>query len=364
MRVGIDGTPLLGTRSGVGRYVDRLMATLSVTQPRPELSLTAFTARGAGRLPTYPGVAIRHRPVPARLLQLSWMRSDVPPVEWLAGGCDVFHATNFVLPPTRRAAGVVMIHDLTWALHADTVTPAVERYRELVPRSVRRAAVVVCPAQATANDVTDYFDLEPSKVMVTPHGVDRSWLKTPRPDRDQLTRLGLPARYVVAVGTREPRKNLQLVVEAHALARRADPALVPPLVIVGAAGWGPELTPGPDVIMTGFVDDSTLRTAVAGADCLFSRLGTRASACRCSRRWAAAPLLSRAISPSIAKYAVPTPALFRSGMPADSRRSSSPPSSMDETKRPIASAASGRRSGPGSDARRATLEAYQKAATT
>ena len=268
MRVGIDGTPLLGTRSGVGRYVDRLMATLSVTQPRPELRLTAFTARGAGKLPTYPGVAIRHRPVPARLLQLSWMRSDVPPVEWLAGGCDVFHATNFVLPPTRRAAGVVMIHDLTWALHADTVTPAVERYRELVPRSVRRAAVVVCPAQATANDVTDYFDLEPSKVMVTPHGVDRSWLKTPRPDRDQLTRLGLPARYVIAVGTREPRKNLQVVVEAHALARRADPAVVPPLVIVGAAGWGPELTPGPDVTMTGFVDDSTLRAAVAGADCL------------------------------------------------------------------------------------------------
>jgi glycosyltransferase involved in cell wall biosynthesis len=268
VRVGVDGTPLLGRRTGVGRYVDGLLTALTRCPSRPDLRLTAFTARGAGHLPRYPGIPITHRPVPARLLQRLWTHSEVPPVEWLAGRCDVFHATNFVLPPTGRAAGVVMVHDLTYALHADTVTPAVRRYRTLVPRSVRRASIVVCPARSTANDVAHHFGLDPARVMVTPHGVDRSWLETPRPGHSQKARLGLPPRYVVAVGTREPRKNLHVVLAAHARARQSDSEVVPPLVIVGAAGWGPDVNTHDDVILTGYVDDPTLRTTVAGADCL------------------------------------------------------------------------------------------------
>ena len=268
MRVGIDGTPLLGQRTGVGRYVDRLLAAFALCESHPDFRLTAFTARGAGRLPRYPGIPITHRPVPARLLQRLWAHTEVPPVEWLAGRCEVFHATNFVLPPTARAAGVVMIHDLAYALHTDTVTPAVRRYRELVPRSVRRARVVLCPAQATANDVADHFGLNPERVVVTPHGVDPSWLTTTPPGPQQKAQLGLPARYVVAVGTREPRKNLPVLLEAHARARKNDPDVVPPLVIVGSTGWGQEVDPVDDVILTGYVDDPILRAIVAGADCL------------------------------------------------------------------------------------------------
>jgi glycosyltransferase involved in cell wall biosynthesis len=268
VRVGVDGTPLLGRRTGVGRYVDGLLTALARCQSHPDVRLTAFTVRGAGQLPRYPGIPVTHRPVPARLLQQLWTHTEVPPVEWLAGRCDVFHATNFVLPPTRRAAGVVMVHDLTYALHADTVTPAVRRYRTLVPRSVRRARVVVCPARATADDVSQYFGLDPARVVVTPHGVDRSWLEARPPGLDQRAQLGLPPRYVVAVGTREPRKNLHVVLAAHGQARQSDPDVVPPLVIVGAPGWGRDVTTNDDVVLTGYLGDAALRTTVAGADCL------------------------------------------------------------------------------------------------
>ena len=86
-------------------------------------------------------------------------------MEWLSGWADVFHTTNFVLPPTRRAAGVLMVHDLGFVRHPDTVSAASLRYRELVPRSVRRAAVVLTPTATTAAEVADHYGLDPRRVL-------------------------------------------------------------------------------------------------------------------------------------------------------------------------------------------------------
>lgn len=276
VRVSLDATPLLGRRTGVGRYVDRLVDAL-VCDDAPDrealhLSLVPFTLRGAGQLPDRPGVEVRHRPFPARALRALWSHTPVPPVELFTGRCDVFHATNFVLPPTRRAAGVVTIHDLTWALHPTTVTTDVLAYQQLVPASVRRAALVLCPAEATARDVAEYFDLPAERVRSTPLGVDPVWSQTPVPTTEQRARLGLPERYVVFVGAREPRKNVPVLLRAHEAARRAAPDLVPDLVFVGPPGWGSEEVPRadsrPTVRMAGYLDDDDLRLTVAGAECL------------------------------------------------------------------------------------------------
>jgi hypothetical protein len=157
VRVGIDATPLLGLRTGIGVYTERLLSELAAPDGDDEFVATAFTLRGAGRLgASLPGgVAARSRPVPARLLRALWARTEVPPVEWLCGRVDVFHATNFVLPPTRRAGGVVTVHDLSFLRYPETVTPASLRYRDLVPRSVRRAAVVCALTHAVAAEIAD-----------------------------------------------------------------------------------------------------------------------------------------------------------------------------------------------------------------
>ena len=118
--VGLDATPLLGPRTGVGRYVARLagaLATLAGPEPE-ELALVPFSLAGhpraAGRGPgRATQVRYGRRRAPARLLQAAWSRLPWPPVEW-AGPVEVFHGTNFVAPPTRRAATVVTVHDLTY----------------------------------------------------------------------------------------------------------------------------------------------------------------------------------------------------------------------------------------------------------
>jgi glycosyltransferase involved in cell wall biosynthesis len=269
-RVVIDGTPLLGTRTGVGRYTGHLLAALSAGPAGLELAATAFTWRGFSRLAgsVPPGVRTVGRKAPARLLHEAWARTEFPPVEVLTGRCDVVHATNFVLPPLHRARGVVTVHDLSYLHLPDTVTAASARYRELVPRSLRRAAVVICPSDAIAQEVSAEYGVP---TTATPLGVDPAWLSVERPTADWLRRRGLPERYLLFVGTVEPRKDLPTLLAAYRMLR-ADHRDCPPLVLAGPSGWGPALdlaglTPA-DVVQIGYLEEAVLRPVVAGATAL------------------------------------------------------------------------------------------------
>jgi glycosyltransferase involved in cell wall biosynthesis len=299
VRVGLDATPLLGPRTGVGRYVAGLagaLATLAGPEPE-ELALVPFTWRGTGDLPAAapsgPRVRVGRRRVPARLLQAAWSRLPWPPVEWLSGPVDVFHATNFTAPPTRRAATVVTIHDLTYLRYPEMVTDASARYRDLVPRALRRGAVVATPTAAVATEVADEYGLSPDRLVVTPLGVGDTWRQAAPPDPAWLATRGLPERYLLFVGNREPRKNLGTLLAAYRQLLASAPRVVgmetgptvgegigmttadttvPPLVLVGPPGWGEALdTAGlpPDAVRTpGYLPEPDLARVVAGAAAL------------------------------------------------------------------------------------------------
>ena len=305
MKVALDATPLLGPRTGVGRYVAGLAEALAgLAGPEPEsVALVPFSWRGTGDLaaaaPSGPRVRLGRRRAPARLLQAAWGRLPLPPVEWLSGQVDVFHATNFVAPPTRRAATVVTIHDLTYLRFPEMITDASARYRRLVPRALRRGAVVCTPTAAVASEVAAEYHLPPDRIVVTPLGVDPSWRQAAPPTPTWLATHGLPDRYLLFVGSREPRKNLTTLLSAYrellrgvggsietrpigvetgptategaGRTTRTAPT-VPPLVLVGPPGWGATLdTAGlpPDAIRTpGYLPQADLVQVVAGASAL------------------------------------------------------------------------------------------------
>ena len=272
MHVGIDGTPLLGQRTGIGRYTEHLLAALA---GRDDLTITAtaFTLRGAGGLRTAlpPTVSTRSLPVPARLLRAAWTRSEFPPVGILSGRCDVFHGTNFVLPPTGHAGGVVTIHDLAYLTTPDLVDDTSRRLRELVPRSLKRAAAVCTPSQAIAEVVLDTYGGAVPEVVVTPLGVEPEWLLIDRPDLPTRERLQLPDDYFLFVGTREPRKDLRTLLAAYQQFRAEWPVAdgpVPTLLLVGPDGWGPGQEPADGVQTRGYAPVDELRTIIAGARAL------------------------------------------------------------------------------------------------
>jgi glycosyltransferase involved in cell wall biosynthesis len=262
MRIALDGTPLLGRATGVGTYVRGLLGGLD------DLGFTVravpFTARGGRRPPGLPErTTWRHVPAPARVLQAAWARAAVPPVELFSGRVDVFHATNFVAPPALRAGSVVTVHDLTFVRHPEWVTPAVLRYRELVPRALRRGATVVTPTHAVAEELRAEYSVPEERLVVTPLGVDPAWSAAEPAGDEWLAHHGLPADFVLFVGTREPRKNLGTLLTAHARARATGP--VPDLVLVGPAGWGQEIATAEGVHVVEWLAAPELRRLVARA---------------------------------------------------------------------------------------------------
>ena len=277
-RVGLDATPLLGRRTGVGQYTAGLVRAFAAAPDAPELVLVPFTWRGAGGLstgggagagvPLGPRVRAGARRVPARALQAAWARAELPPVEWLAGRVDLFHATNFVAPPARRAAVTVTIHDLTYLRFPELVTAASARYRTLVPRSLARAAVVCTPTAAIAAEVAETYRLPADRLAVTPLGVDPAWLDATPPGPEWLDARGLPPRYLLFVGSMEPRKNLPALLAAYRELLAADRD-APPLVLAGPPGWGPALDaagiPADRLVTTGYLDRADLAAVTAGA---------------------------------------------------------------------------------------------------
>jgi glycosyltransferase involved in cell wall biosynthesis len=265
LRVGIDATPTLGRITGVGRYVTQLIDALA-TDESTQLRAAAFTLRSRGGLRALPPTVRRvHRPVPARLLNAAWLRGDRPSAEVVFGRVDVVHGTNYVLPPPRRAAGVVTVHDLTFLHHPEWVDAASLAYRELVPKAVRRASAVVTITHAVAAEIADAYDVEPDRLAVTHLGVDPEWFEpAQRP-------ASWPGEYILAVGSIEPRKGLDVLLAAYRdlIESGTD---VPPLVIVGPPGWGarPDFAalPSDRALLAGYLPHDELRGAVANASVL------------------------------------------------------------------------------------------------
>ena len=259
-RVLLDGTPLLGARTGIGRYTAALAEELA-SMSDVDVRAVAFTLRGWRKLRRVlpHGTRSRGVPAPARLLRRSWLRAPFPPIELFAGFTDVVHGTNFVLPPAIRAAGVLTIHDLAFLDAPEDLPPSDEQLPALVARSAERADVVCTPTRAVADVVADRLDVAEDKIAVTPLGIDLAWFTARPPSDTARRRIGLPKEYLLFVGAAGPRKALDRLLKAH-----ANTPDLPPLVLAGPGHAGSDGS----VRSIGYLSDVDLRGVVAGASAL------------------------------------------------------------------------------------------------
>ena len=252
MRVAYDVGSLLGPITGVGRYTRELANALELRGV--ELVPYAIALRGRAER------SVVRRRVPARLIQAVWRRAGWPSIDALVGVVDLVHATNFVLPVVRRAAGVVTVHDLSF-LRSDSF-PGGGRLKDLVPWSLRRAARVLVPTHAVAAELAERFGFPAERVAVTHEGVSPLFFGASPLSDATLALLGLTRPFAVAVGTIEPRKNLLRLLEAWGLAKLDGWKLA----IAGPKGWGSDLPRAEDVVLLGRIGDETLPGLLAAAD--------------------------------------------------------------------------------------------------
>lgn len=252
VRVLVDGTPLLGARTGIGRYTAALVRALSSTVDYRVFGLTATGWRDLRRVAP-PATTVRGVPVPAGALRRLWSFVDFPPLEFFAGTADVVHGTNFALPPSPRTPGVLTVHDVAY-LNDPTAAPG--DLAGLVRRGARRAAVVCTPTHAVATAACERLRLPESKIAVTPLGVDAEWFEATPAENRLRSRYGLPREYVVFAGAAVPRKGLATLRQALA---GTD---LPPLVRIGPGHTSTS------ELCTGYLPDAELRAIVAGARAL------------------------------------------------------------------------------------------------
>jgi len=235
LRVAVDATPLLDRPTGVGVVTRALLERLA---DRPDVQPVAYAASWSGRdrLPDAvpEGVDRVTRPMAARPLRALWRRFDVPPIEVWTGPVDVVHGPNFVVPPARRAARLVTIHDLTAVRYPHLCTADVLQWPGLLRRALDRGAWVHTPSQAVADEVADAFAVPPDRLVVVHNGVDEVEAAPSGLGR----RLAGHERYVLALGTLEPRKDVPALVRAFDAIAADEPELG--LVLAGADGWGIE----------------------------------------------------------------------------------------------------------------------------
>jgi glycosyltransferase involved in cell wall biosynthesis len=242
VRVAIDYTAAVRQGAGIGRFVRSLVS--AIVELDHETSYTLLYAsserRQAPILPRAENVSGRSLWLSERVLQALWFKLGVPlPVDALAGPADVFHFPDFAMPPVRRGAVVLTVHDLSFLLVPECAEQGLREHLErVVPTSVRQADFVTADSENTRNEVATLLDVPPDRIAVVYGGVDARF----RPITDDLAleaarlKYGLFFPFILYVGTIEPRKNLARLLKAYTQLREQH-RIHHRLVIAGGLGW-------------------------------------------------------------------------------------------------------------------------------
>lgn len=238
MRVGLDISPLTSARTGVGNYCYYLLKHLlrlesgcefaGFSSGRSRIELGEL----AGMLPH------RHVPVPTRALYAVWSTLRAPKVDSLLGGVDVFHATNYFVPPTKSARRVVTFHDLAFLVAPELCSPKIRRtFSKGIKRFATEADAIIACSESTKADIIRLLGVDASKVTVAYEAVDEDF--APGEDKEKAAahlaaHHGVRGPFFLFVGTLEPRKNIPTLLRAFASIASDVPH---DLVLVGGIGW-------------------------------------------------------------------------------------------------------------------------------
>jgi glycosyltransferase involved in cell wall biosynthesis len=235
VRIAFDGTTLRPGRTGVGYYTEHLLRHLAPEGAGDELILMSNRpVDTTGPLPQRVRVVVS----PWRAPRMVWMQMLAPrTLRQLRA--DVAHFTNGMVPLASPVPTVVTIHDMSLTLYPRYHPPRrVLLNRPFVDLAARRADAIITVSQSAKRDIIRLYGLSPERVHVVHEAAAPSF--RPVGDRAVLDRVrqryALADRFILYVGTIEPRKNLPKLIEGFA-ARRTAGDLPHQLVCAGPYGW-------------------------------------------------------------------------------------------------------------------------------
>lgn len=245
LRIGIDCrtmlNPISGERAGVGHYTFHIVKALLEIDRVNEYVLyfdhrmpRAVTDNFANA-----NVSIRRLPFSKYSRLLPFAYSHLLLSSWLLRDqLDVFHATANVMPLTYNRPTVVTIHDLAIYQHPEWFPTQIASTKLLVPQTLKKAARIIAVSQTTKQDLRELFGVPGKKISVVYEAADTALLKLKDGKTDVRKQYGLPKKYILYVGTVEPRKSLTSLIQAWQRLVLMRPAVTKDAMLVIAGGVG------------------------------------------------------------------------------------------------------------------------------
>lgn len=277
MRIGLDGIPLASKRTGIGHYTLELSQALAAIDTHDEFELISPVPFDSTPF-EYPPPNLKRVEAPKRKF---W---------WLAGlplyirrhSLSLFHGTNYEIPMWDECPTVLSIHDLSLLLYPQThLNHLVRRARFRLPLMARFAKKVITATECVKQEIVEHLQIDPAKIAVTPYAPRPNFHPLALEDTEQTrARFGIEEKFILFVGTIEPRKNLVTLLRAFAeVLRNTD--LRPQLVIAGQKGWLTDEVStyvnsenlSDRIVFTGYVSDRDLRALYSScAVCVYPSL--------------------------------------------------------------------------------------------
>jgi glycosyltransferase involved in cell wall biosynthesis len=273
MRVCIDVQSAISQLAGVGRYTKLLVQNLDSVAGGNTFVLFYFDFLRKGTPFKVPGAT--HKAIrwcPGRFVQAAWKTIGWPPFDFFAGAADVYHFPNFILPPMRKGKSVVTIHDMSFVRFPQFAEEKNLRYLTAkIHDTVNRADAIITDSQFSADEIKSLLKVDPSKIFAVHPGISSDFSAPPRHQISKtLSEFNLDRPYILTVGTLEPRKNIQFLIEVFERLSGFDGYLV----LAGMRGWKYEAiieriknsSCASRIKMLNHVDDSRLPALYAGAE--------------------------------------------------------------------------------------------------
>lgn len=278
LRIGIDISTLLnhGPDIGAGRYIFNLVRSLLKTDKKNTYILTGQyistdyldTVNNLKKESAGSRVELNIFNTTQRKLDLQ-NKLRFPPLELFGFRADILHCPDYFIPPTLNKNIILTIHDLAFIRFPEfNFDWFVKKYTREVSRNARTAKMIIADSLSTRNDVIEFFKIKPEKVGVAYLAADRIFKRLPsdKKDKNLLKKYGIDKKYILSVGTIEPRKNFITLISAFNRIKKENPDFNYRLVIAGRTGWKSEATYAErekspwreDILFTGRVPDEDL----------------------------------------------------------------------------------------------------------
>ncbi len=250
MKIAIDIRALQDKRhSGVQEYLLSLLKELLRFDHKNSYCLFSsgrkrFSNKAIQNLVAqYSNLQIKHLYIANKLLALCWYFSNWPNLDKFLGYPDIFFAPNLnILPKHILSKTIVTFHDLSFERFPEFFSWKSKLWHWVIrPRLLaQKARAILTVSDSTKQDLKELYGISSSKIKVIPLGKDKS-LKMLKGTNKALKavkkKYNLPDRFILYLGTIEPRKNIIGIIRAYALLRKTGKFCGYQLVLVGPKGW-------------------------------------------------------------------------------------------------------------------------------